>query len=172
MAGVSTRLFDAGEFIESGRLRLGALDGASVEAMRPWLEAAVAPEWSWDDLEAARAASEAVLITDGLENPIGCALLGLDSPRPDHAIIRFLAVEPSRRYRGLGGEAGLAVERHARQRAGQKTFYAGVPEDRGLGVYFWLRLGYHPLPAARAPAVPLGLTAESKRGIWMLRESA
>jgi hypothetical protein len=50
--------------------------------------------------------------------------------------------------------------------------YAGIPEGRGLAVYFWLRLGYRPISSAEAPDAPLGLGAESRPGIWMVRETA
>ena len=81
-------------------------------------------------------------------------------------------MQPERRYRGLGGEAGLAIERLVRDRVGVLNFYAGVPEGRGLAVYFWLRLGFRPLSIAEVPDAALGLTSESKPGIWMLRDAA
>jgi hypothetical protein len=101
---------------------------------------------------------------------MGLALVRIDTPTPGDATIAFLAMQPGRRFRGLGGEAGLAVERLARERLGVQRVYAGVPEGRGLAVYFWLRLGFRPLSTAEAPRALLGLTGESKPGIWMLRE--
>jgi GNAT superfamily N-acetyltransferase len=164
-------LFGTGESVPTGRVALSRLDGFDPDEM-PWLEAALAPEWSLDDFHAAGVGSELVLISDAEGAPIGVALLRPETPAPGDATIAFLAVQPERRYRGLGGEAGLAVERLARERLRVRRVYAGIPEGRGLAVYFWLRLGYRPLSVAEAPGAVLGLGAESRPGIWMVRASA
>jgi GNAT superfamily N-acetyltransferase len=163
-------LFPDDHPIVTGRIALSPLTDEAVADM-PWLEAALAPEWTLDDFEVARVTSESVLISDLEGTPIGLALVRLDAPSPGDATIVFLAMQPERRYRGLGGEAGLAVEQLVRERTGARRVYAGVPEGRGLAVYFWLRLGFRPLSIAEADA-PLGLTVESKPGIWMLRDGA
>jgi GNAT superfamily N-acetyltransferase len=163
-------LFPDGQPLVTGRIALSSLTEEAVAHM-PWLEAALAPEWTLDDFEAARPRCEGVLISDLEGTPMGLVLVGLDSPASGDATIVFLAMQPERRYRGLGGEAGLAVERLVRERAGARGVYAGVPEGRGLAVYFWLRLGFRPLSIAEAPKSPLGLSSESKPGIWMLRET-
>ena len=137
----------------------------------PWLEAALAPEWTLDDFAQALAESEGVLICDLEASPMGLALVRRDAREPGDATIVFLAMQPERRFRGLGGEAGLAVERLVRERTGALRIYAGVPEGRGLAVYFWLRLGFRPLSIAEAPKAALGLTGETLPGIWMLRDS-
>ena len=159
-----------GEPVTASRVRLSPLTDDAVATM-PWLEAALAPEWSLDDFEASRVQSEALLISDADGLAMGLALLRPDAPEPGDATITFLAMQPERRYRGLGGEAGLAVEALAREKLGAKRVYVGVPEWRGLAVYFWLRLGFRPLSLAEAPDAPLGLTSETKPGIWMLRDT-
>jgi len=162
-------LFQSGESVTAGRV---ALSRPALEAEAfPWLEAALAPEWSLAEFTAAANLSEAVLISDTEGAAIGLALVRPGMPSPGDATIAFLAVQPERRYRGLGGEAGLAVERLARDRLGARRVYAGVPEGRGLAVYFWLRLGFRPLSIAEAPDAPLGLTPDSRPGIWMIRDS-
>jgi GNAT superfamily N-acetyltransferase len=135
----------------------------------PWLEAALSPEWLLEDLVAAVHDHEGVLISDADGVRIGMAVIFRDWPAPGAATIAFLTVEPDRRFRGLGGEAGIELERNLR-RLGYDRIYAPVPEGRGLGVYFWLRLGFRPLSLAESPKAPLGLTSESKRGLWMLRD--
>jgi hypothetical protein len=169
MAGAVT-LFAPGEVIASDRLRLTALNAESLEAMS-WLQAALKPEWKLSDLEAAREASEGVLISDGLEKVVGLALLRLDCPNKGDATIPFLAMDPARRFRGLGGEAGLALEHQVREKLGVERFYVAVPEGRGLAVYFWLRLGYRPLTTGAAPS-PVGLDGNPMAGIWMVREGS
>lgn len=163
-------LLTPGETVPAGRTILSALDAIDPAEM-PWLEAALAPEWTLADFEVALAASEAVLISDREGAPIGLALLRPRAPAPGDATIAFLAVQPERRFRGLGGEAGMAVERLARERLAARRVYAGIPEGRGLAVYFWLRLGFRPLSSAAAPKTPLGLAGESLPGIWMLRDA-
>jgi GNAT superfamily N-acetyltransferase len=91
---------------------------------------------------------------------------------PDRASasVPLIAIDPQRRFRGLGGEAGLALERHLGS-LGIERVYAPVPEARGLAVYFWLRLGYRPLSAGDMPGPPAGLDGSPMAGIWMVRES-
>jgi len=163
-------LFKAAESLTSSpRVRLSALDLDALDAM-PWLDAALSPEWLRDDLVAAIRDHEGVLIADADGAPIGMAVVFCDSPAPRDATIAFLTVDPARRFRGLGGEAGIELERQLREDRGYKRVYAPVPEGRGLAVYFWLRLGFRPLRRSEAPSAPLGLTSDSKVGIWMVRD--
>jgi GNAT superfamily N-acetyltransferase len=164
-------VFKAGEIVATGRIRLSTLDPTALDAM-PWLEAALSPEWLLEDLATAVREHEGVLISDaeGLAS-IGMAAVFRDSPGPHDATIAFLTIDPSRRFRGLGGEAGIELERHLR-RVGYERVYTPVPEARGLAVYFWLRLGFRPLSLAESPKAPLGLTQESKPGLWMLRDTS
>jgi GNAT superfamily N-acetyltransferase len=135
----------------------------------PWLEAALAPEWLLEDLLAALKDHEGILISDAGGAPIGMAAVFRDWPAEHDATIAFLTIDPARRFRGLGGEAGIELERHLRT-LGYERVYAPVPEGRGLAVYFWLRLGFRPLNRGESPKAPLGLTSDSKPGIWMLRD--
>lgn len=57
---------------------------------------------------------------------------------------RFVAVEPRLRGLGLDSEAVRLVEGYAQERGLAHHFWAGVRHDNGLGLYFWLRLGYRP----------------------------
>lgn len=164
-------LLTAGEAVEAGRVRLATLSDDAIGAMA-WLESALTPEWSVEDLHAARNASEAVLIAGADGEPIGLAVLRAEYPGAADAAITFLAMQPERRFRGLGGEAGLAVEGLARERLGVHRVFVGVPEGRGLAVYFWLRLGFRPLSAVESPDARLGLGPESLPGIWMVRDAA
>src|SRR5688572_6475689 len=56
-------LFEAGEIVSSGRLRLSCLDVTALESM-PWLGAALAPEWAAADLEPHVESGRGVLISD------------------------------------------------------------------------------------------------------------
>ena len=183
-------LLAADESIEALRLRLSRLDKIALAEM-PWLAAALGPEWEIDDLTHWVENGTAVSLwgraphpsplpggegiggsapVGGESNgPIGVAVAVLGAPAADAASVPFIAIEPGRRFRGLGGEAALALERYLRERFGVERVYAPVPDGRGLAVYFWLRLGYRPLLQTEAPWPLVGLTAESKPGIWMVR---
>ena len=79
-------LFEPNETITSGRVRLSALTDEALAGM-PWLEAALAPEWTLGDFEAARGTSEAVLISDEDGHAIGLALVRLATPVPGDATL-------------------------------------------------------------------------------------
>ena len=162
-------LFPAGSVVASGRVRLSALDLDAVAGM-PWLDAALAPDWHLDAIESGVVAGNGALITDGQGLALGAAIVLLGRPDYGAAVVPLLAIDPSRRFRGLGGEAALALERYLRRQHGVKTVYAPVPDGRGLAVYFWLRQGYRPLTAAAGPGPLIGLSAEPRPGIWMVRE--
>jgi GNAT superfamily N-acetyltransferase len=152
----------------SGRVRLSALTPEALAGMSAWLAAALAPEWTIGDLEAALKTASGVLISDVDGEAIGLAVVQTDVPRPGCASVPLIAIEPSRRFRGLGGEAGIALDAQVRA-AGYENVYAPVPDGRGLAVYFWLRLGFRPLRLDEAPGPPIGLLGETRAGIWMLR---
>ena len=155
------------ERLETARLRLelAAPDDSAVAA--PWLAAALKPEWRSADLKHWLDSGKAVAIRDRGQELMGLAIVVLDRPVEHGATILFLVVEPERRYRGLGGEAAIAIDRRLRQR-GYRQVFAPVPDTRGLAVYFWLRLGFRPLLRQDALWPLFGLGAEQPTGIWML----
>jgi GNAT superfamily N-acetyltransferase len=134
-----------------------------------WLEAALAPEWSLRDLQSVVSRGNGVQIGDADGEPIGLAIVLKDLPLPGCAGLPFLTVAPERRFRGLGGETGLALVSHLKAQ-GVENVYAPVPDGRGLAVYFWLRLGFRPLLQAESPGPVVGLKGERMRGIWMRSE--
>jgi hypothetical protein len=161
--------FEPGEVVSSARLRLSKAD-PQAPAQMPWLGAALAPEWTNADLKPHLDAARGVLIAGADGAPLGLAVILPDVPVSGAVALPFLAIEPQRRFRGLGGEASLALERHLRRRLGTERFYAPVPDGRGLAVYFWLRLGYRPLLTSLEPAPVAGLNPQPGSGIWMLRD--
>jgi hypothetical protein len=153
----------------AGRIRLSRLTADTLASMSAWLPSALSPEWTLTDLERALPNADGVLISDTAGEPIGLAVVRAESPAPRCASIPLITIEPSRRFRGLGGEAGIALSQ-ALQEQGFSVF-APVPDGRGLAVYFWLRLGFRPLLAGESPGPVIGLTGEPIAGIWMMRES-
>jgi len=84
----------------------------------------------------------------------------LDGPPPAGAIVFTIEgdtltvlrmeIAPPLRGRGYGSEAVRLLERWAGKEKGLQRFEAIIPADRGLALYFWLRLGYRPAAAAEA----------------------
>jgi GNAT superfamily N-acetyltransferase len=161
-------LFRTHEGVYTDRLRLRAARTPDVEAM-PWLAAAVSPEWSLDDLLAHVEADEAIAM-EKEGRAVGIAVALPDAPAAGLAAVPLVAIDPAERFRGLGGEAALAVERRISERWGARRVLAAIPEGRGLAVYFWLRLGYAPLTSTRAPWPLSGLNGKPVPGIWMARD--
>ncbi len=153
----------------SERIALSELQTDLLDSMT-WLDAALAPEWTRAELEAAVSAGNGVLVTDTEGSAIGVAVVLRDLPEPGAATVAFLAIAPERRFRGLGGEAGLALDAALRA-DGFTGVYATVPDGRGLAVYFWLRLGFRPLTTLDSPGALMGLSDQPVRGIWMLRDA-
>ena len=163
------RLIDGGQPLRTPRLLLTPLDRSHLSGLGPWLREALEPEWRVADIEAGAARGEGALISLAEGGaPLGLAIAG-EGPHAKAATVAFIAIEPVWRYRGLGGEAALAVERRLHDGLAVEQVYAPVPETRGLAVYFWLRLGYRPLLPSRAPAPPRFATGDG--GIWLLRDS-
>jgi GNAT superfamily N-acetyltransferase len=109
-------------------------------------------------------------VSDQPGEAIGVAVARPNAPVEGSASVPFLAIAPPRRFRGLGGEAALALERHLRHRFAIERLLAPVPDGRGLAVYFWLRLGYRPLLSSQAPWPLVSLSAEAKPGILLARD--
>lgn len=164
-----TPLLGAGEVVTTRRLRLTGIAANDLEL--PWLAGALAPEWRQDDLDLAIGA-RGFAIADAVGATIGLGLVRPTAPHPAAATFAFIAVDPARRYAGLGGEAALAVEALVRARWRPRELLAPVPAGRGLAVYFWLRLGYRPLTRSEAPWPVVGLTETPLAGIWLSRRES
>ena len=157
--------------VVSGRIGLSALTAEALAQMSAWLAGALAPEWTFEELETALASATGVLISDAEGEAIGMAVVMPDTPAPGCASVPLIAIDPARRFRGLGGEAGIALDHHLRA-SGFERVYAPIPDGRGLAVYFWLRLGFRPLRTPESPGRLIGLTTgETRAGIWMLRDA-
>jgi len=134
-----------------------------------WLGKALQPEWKLEDLISQIEGGKCLAFEDGSSEFIGAAVVARDEPVARCAAIPFIAIEPSRRFSGLGGEGGIGIERWLREHGCDKV-YAPVPDGRGLAVYFWLRLGYRALLREEAPWQLTSLNDVGPRGIWMLRD--
>ncbi len=108
---------------------------------------------SWYGEEATVGPNGALLaITRGDDDaPVGVLGYRLGVPEEGWLAIDSVSVEPGLRGLGLDSEAVRLVEGDAVRRGLAHRFWAGVRRDDGLGLYFWLRLGYRP---ARSDEVP------------------
>ena len=73
-----------------------------------------------------------------------------DSPGRGWLSVGFIALAAGRRGWGYGSEAVRLLEGEAKA----KRFLARVDERNGLGLYFWLRLGYRPAGPDEVPGRP------------------
>jgi len=104
-------------------------------------------------LEEAKVEPTACLLAVSLgegDRPIGVVEYRVGVPEDGWLGFRSVAVEPGLRGLGLDSEAVRLVEDDALGRGLARRFWAGVHPDNGLGVYFWLRLGYRPVRADEA----------------------
>jgi predicted N-acetyltransferase YhbS len=105
-----------------------------------------------DDLQAATWLDQATLDPDSDSTAINRDgnLVGVMEYRvgvPDEGWLgfAFVTVEPGLRGLGLDSEAVRLVEDDALRRGVASRFWTRVPYSDGLGLYFWLRLGYRPV---------------------------
>ncbi|MFB3094099.1 MAG: GNAT family N-acetyltransferase [Dehalococcoidia bacterium] len=65
--------------------------------------------------------------------------------------VKAVAVEPGLSGQGYDTEAVRLLEGEALERGLAGRFWAPVRHDDGLGLYFWLRLGYRPAAVSQSP---------------------
>ncbi len=163
-------VFEPGETLASRRLQFSRFAAGDSEALSDWISTALTPDWEFEDFSSQILAERAVLISDlSSGEALGAATISTHKPLEGTASITFLGIDPVRRFRGLGGEAGLAIESHIRKRLGVERIFVPVPDGRGLAVYFWLRLGFRPVLKSEAPWPLTGLSTNPRPGIWLLR---
>ncbi len=75
----------------------------------------------------------------------------LDQPEEGSLSFDLVAVEPGLRGLGFDTEAVRLLEGEALEWGLASRFWAPVRHDDGLGLYFWLRLGYRPAAAGENP---------------------
>ena len=75
----------------------------------------------------------------------------LGHPERGWLSVEAVAVEPGLSGQGYDTEAVRLLEGEALERRLTSRFWAPVRHDDGLGLYFWLRLGYRPSAADESP---------------------
>ena len=75
----------------------------------------------------------------------------LGYPEEGWLSVEAVAVEPGLSGQGYDAEAVRLLEGEALERGLASRFWAPVRHDDGLGLYFWLRLGYRPALPGESP---------------------
>jgi len=96
------------------------------------------------------------------EEAVGVLIARDRAPRRGSALIELVALSPDRARRGSGMRAAALIEAEL-VGAGARRIYAPAPAVHGIDVYFWIRLGYHPLLRTDWPCEREGVA-------WMVRE--
>ncbi len=144
----------ASESTVSGlRVALRLLSANDATALANWLPEAVAlSQGEKKATDETKEKANALLTpgTDGImaiamredDNPLG--VIAYDANDEDWLTLTFIAIRVDERRRGLGGEAVYAFEEEVTRRGLMRRFRTPVHINNGLGVYFWLRVGYRP----------------------------
>jgi RimJ/RimL family protein N-acetyltransferase len=133
----------AGVAVVGARVRLREMDREDPTAIASWYDEAATSAYEGRSLEQLFRTTGVLLMVaepDAAE-PIGV----LEYVVKDGSLaIRFIALAKAYRGWGYGSEAVRLVEEWAVREGVAERFRADVDVRNGLGLYFWLRLGYRP----------------------------
>jgi hypothetical protein len=101
-----------------------------------------------------------IIVVDGTD--AGVVGYRLHAPAADAAMLTLVAMPRERARRGAGMAASALIEPMLRD-AGVRVVYAPATAAHGISMYFWIRLGYRPLPRAEWPCLRAGIA-------WLSRE--
>jgi GNAT superfamily N-acetyltransferase len=133
----------------AARIALRPATSADLPQIEPWYAEAAAlacADGTLDErLDATEASEGELLIIAKADDPAPIGLLQYRPGFPGNSwlAIDFLVLAAGRRGWGYGSEAVRQVE----ESASATRFLAEVDVRNGLGLYFWLRLGYRPAHA-------------------------
>lgn len=113
----------------------------------------------------ARGKKEHGLLAQAIERerkPIGVAIGRSGWPKRGAGVIELVALPPQHARRGSGTRAAALMESKLRD-AGARRIYVPAPAVHGIAMYFWIRLGYHPVMRDEWPCARTDVA-------WMVRE--
>ncbi len=123
------------------RLALRPLPERDPEAMARWLGEGLVDSGD----------SPLAITCRGDGSTIGVLAYRLGYPRQGWLSVEVVSVEPRLSGHGYDAEAVRLLEEGVLERGWASRFCAPVRHDDGLGLYFWLRLGYRPTAADESP---------------------
>jgi hypothetical protein len=139
--------------INGARIALRAVEPNDIAEIEAWWPEAVATvrgvrgPVAGDGLSEMIGTGKAqVIVRSADPAPIGLIAYRVGLPAEGWLTIDFVALAAGKRGWGYGSEAVRLVEATGLAR----RFLAEVSTGNGLGVYFWLRMGYRPATAAEA----------------------
>jgi predicted N-acetyltransferase YhbS len=133
----------------AARIALRSATEDDLSQIEPWYAEAAALACSDASLDerftAAKSPQRELLVIATADDPAPIGLLDyrIGFPAKGWLATGFLALAAGHRGWGYGSEAVRLVE----ESAGATCFLAEVDVRNGLGLYFWLRLGYRPAHA-------------------------
>jgi RimJ/RimL family protein N-acetyltransferase len=145
--------------LEGPRIWLRPFGDADPSAIEPWFKGAAAIAYGQTEAgdrtlqgeieDARKDGAGDFLVIAWREDPMPLGVLGyrVGYPEARWLTIGFIAMAPGERGRGCGSEAVRLLEKWAIREAVAERFRANVSIANGLGLYFWLRLGYRPASA-------------------------
>jgi hypothetical protein len=144
------------------KITLRECDRDDVAWLRDWLPdvAAGAGHTDFDLSEWMANERVQIIVADGTE--AGVVSYRLHEPAPDVALLTMVAIPRGQARRGAGMAAAALAEETLRG-AGARVVYAPATAAHGISMYFWIRLGYRPLPQAAWPCSRPGVA-------WLSRE--
>ncbi len=101
-----------------------------------------------------------IIVADGAD--AGVVAYRLHEPSRDAGMLTMVAMPREQARRGAGMAAAALVEGTLRG-AGARVVYAPATAAHGISMYFWIRLGYRPLPRRDWPCQRPGVA-------WLSRE--
>ncbi len=87
---------------------------------------------------------------------VGVLVYPIHAPKRASAIFEIVATPPPHARRGAGMAAAALAEQEMRAQ-GVRTVYAPAAEIHGISVYFWIRVGYAPIPSGEWPCAREGI---------------
>ena len=144
--------------IEGERVALRPLAAEDFAAVEPWYSEAVAAVEGIASAECQGAAGLRERLADARRRGCGrllaivereagsvVGLLEFECLDSESMGVTFLAMEASRRGWGLGSEAVRLLEEELLGNGMARRLQADIDVRNGLGIYFWLRIGYRPM---------------------------
>jgi RimJ/RimL family protein N-acetyltransferase len=132
--------------LAGARVQLGDIGANDLTSVAAWYDEAAGAAYEERSIEELRAGA-----VFAIRHPKNGEPIGLLEYRRDGGwmVIPFIALARDYRGWGYGSEAVRLVEEWAVREEIAARFRAEVDVHNGLGLYFWLRLGYRPASAGK-----------------------
>ena len=143
--------------LDGSRVSIRRITEDDLDSVGFWYEEAATTAYDDVSLEdrcraKARSGLMAIVLPENNES-IGLIEYRAGEPQAGWLTVPFIALAKAYRGWGYGSEAVRLLEGWAIRERIAERFHAEVDVRNGLGLYFWLRLGYRPVAAEEGRAV-------------------